>query len=184
MFCDVVGSTPLSEQLDPEKLRELMRAYQEICVPAISSFDGYVAQYLGDGVLAYFGYPSAHEDDPARAVRAGLVIAEKIRSAQLPHPIHIRIGIHTGLVVAGEMGSGEYLEHRAIVGETPNLAARLQEEAPSDGVVISPTTHRLVAGLLPNVSFLSQPSSNQFSWTMPRFVADGQWPSKVRRTKA
>ena len=147
MFCDVVGSTPLSEQLDPEELRELMRSYQEVCVRAITSFDGYVAQYLGDGLLAYFGYPAAHEDDAARAVRAGLAIVDKLRGAQLPHPIHVRVGIHTGLVVAGEMGSGDYPEHRAIVGETPNFAARLQEQAMPDSVVISPATHRLVAGL-------------------------------------
>ena len=147
MFCDVIGSTPLSEQLDPEELRELMRSYQEVCVRAITSFDGYVAQYLGDGVLAYFGYPAAHEDDAARAARAGLAIVEKLRGAQLPHPIHVRVGIHTGLVVAGEMGSGDYPEHRAIVGETPNFAARLQEQATPDSVVISPATYRLVAGL-------------------------------------
>jgi class 3 adenylate cyclase/predicted ATPase len=147
MFCDVVGSTPLSEQLDPEELRELMRSYQEVCVRAITSFDGYVAQYLGDGLLAYFGYPTAHEDDAARAARAGLAIVEKLRGAQLPHPIHVRVGIHTGLVVAGEMGSGDYPEHRAIVGETPNFAARLQEQAMPDSVVISRATYRLVAGL-------------------------------------
>ena len=147
MFCDVVGSTPLSERLDPEELCELMRSYQEVCVRAITSFDGYVAQYLGDGVLAYFGYPAAHEDAAARAARAGLAIVEKLRGAQLPHPIHVRVGIHTGLVVAGEMGSGDYPEHRAIVGETPNFAARLQEQAVPDSVVISPATYRLVAGL-------------------------------------
>ena len=84
MFCDVVGSTPLSERLDPEELRELMRSYQEVSVRSITSFDGYVAQYLGDGVLAYFGYPTAHEDDAARAVRAGLTIVEKLRGAHCP----------------------------------------------------------------------------------------------------
>ena len=147
MFCDVVGSTPLSEQLDPEELRELMRSYQEVCVRAITSFDGYVAQYLGDGLLAYFGYPAAHEDDAVRAARAGLAIVEKLRAAQLSHPIHVRVGIHTGLVIAGEMGGGDYPEHRAIVGETPNFAARLQEQALPDTVVISPATYRLVAGL-------------------------------------
>ena len=147
MFCDVVGSTPLSEKLDPEELRDVMQVYQRACVAAITSFDGYVAQYLGDGLLAYFGYPTAHEDDAARAVRAGLAVVEKLRATQLPHPIHVRVGIHTGLVVAGEMGSGDYPEHRAIVGETPNIAARLQEQAMPDSVVISPATYRLVAGL-------------------------------------
>ena len=120
MFCDLVDSTALSEQLDPEELRDLVRSYQEACVGAITSFDGYVAKYLGDGLLAYFRYPTAHEDDAARAVRAGLAIVENLRGSQLSHPLHVRVGIHTGLVVAGEMGSGEYHEHRAIVGETPN----------------------------------------------------------------
>ncbi|HTY54199.1 MAG TPA: adenylate/guanylate cyclase domain-containing protein, partial [Candidatus Binataceae bacterium] len=147
MFCDVVDSTALSERLDPEDLRDLMRLYQQVCVSAITSFDGYVAKYLGDGLLAYFGYPQAHEDDAARAVRAGLALIEAIRGARLPHPLHVRVGIHTGLVVAGEMGSGEYQEHRAIVGETPNLAARLQEQASPGSVVISSATYHLVAGL-------------------------------------
>jgi ribosomal protein L40E len=88
MFCDVIGSTPLSERLDPEELRELMRSYQEVCVRAITSLDGYVGQYLGDGVLAYFDYPTAHEDDAVRAARAGLAIVEKVQGAQLLHPIH------------------------------------------------------------------------------------------------
>ena len=147
MFCDLVNSTMLSERLDPEELRDLIQAYQRACVAAITSFDGYVAKYLGDGLLVYFGYPTAHEDDAARAVRAGLAIIDKLRETQLAQPLHIRVGIHTGLVVAGEMGSGEYREHLAIVGETPNVAARLQEQAPPDCVVISATTYHLVPGL-------------------------------------
>jgi class 3 adenylate cyclase len=147
MFCDLVNSTMLSERLDPEELRDLIQAYQKACVAAITAFDGYVAKYLGDGLLIYFGYPTAHEDDAARAVRAGLAIIDKLRETQLAQPLHIRVGIHTGLVVAGEMGSGEYREHLAIVGETPNVAARLQEQAPPDCVVISSTTYHLVPGL-------------------------------------
>jgi class 3 adenylate cyclase len=147
MFCDLVNSTMLSERLDPEELRDVMQAYQQACVAAITSFDGYVAKYLGDGLLVYFGYPTAHEDEAARAVQAGLAIVDKLRSAELPHHLHVRVGIHTGLVVAGEMGSGKYPEHLAIVGETPNIAARLQEQAPSDSVVISAITYHLVAGL-------------------------------------
>ena len=141
MFCDVVGSTPLSEQLDPEELRDLMRSYQQACVAAVTTFDGHVAKYLGDGLLIYFGYPSAHEDDAARAVRAGLAIVEKLRglNTQLSHPVHVRVGIHTGLVVAGEMGSVDYPEHLAVVGDTPNIAARLQEQALPDSVVVSPS---------------------------------------------
>src|SRR4029434_5021395 len=112
MFCDVVGSTALSTQLDPEELREVMRAYQHACVTAITRFGGHVAKYLGDGLLVYFGYPVAHEDDAARAVRAGLGVIEAMQAlplppqVRLPRPLQARIGIHTGLVVVGEMGSG------------------------------------------------------------------------------
>ena len=152
MFCDVVGSTTLSEQLDPEELREVMQAYQHACVAVVTRFGGHVAKYLGDGLLVYFGYPIAHEDAAQRAVQAGLGIVEAIRELPLPnlqlaHPLQVRIGIHTGLVVAGEMGSGEYRERLAIVGETPNIAARLQEKALPNSVVISPTTYWLGSGL-------------------------------------
>src|SRR6266568_1028817 len=152
MFCDVVGSTALSEQLDPEELREVVQAYQHACVAVITRFEGHVAKYLGDGLLVYFGYPTAHEDDATRAVQAGLGIVEAIQDLPLPsvrlqQPLQVRIGIHTGLVVAGEMGSGEYREQLAIVGETPNIAARLQEKAEPNSVVISETTYRLVTGL-------------------------------------
>lgn len=156
MFCDLVSSTPLSEQLDPEELREVMRAYQQACAEVIARFEGYLAKYLGDGLLVYFGYPTAHEDDAQRAVRVGLGIL-----AELPHlnvrlqqtggairewPLRVRIGIHTGLVVAGEMGGGDQREPLAIVGETPNIAARLQGVAEPDTVVISADTYRLTAG--------------------------------------
>ncbi|MBI3302813.1 MAG: AAA family ATPase, partial [Deltaproteobacteria bacterium] len=152
MFCDVVGSTALSEQLDPEELRIVMQTYQQACVAVITRFDGHVAKYLGDGLLVYFGYPVAHEDDAARAVRVGLGIIEAIEELPrtnilLQQPLQVRIGIHTGLVVAGEMGSGEYREQLAIVGETPNIAARLQEKALPNSVVISPATYHLVTGL-------------------------------------
>ncbi|MBI3798900.1 MAG: AAA family ATPase [Deltaproteobacteria bacterium] len=123
MFCDVVGSTALSERLDPEDLRTVMQAYQQACVAVISRFDGHVAKYLGDGVFLL------------------------LPQLQLPSPLQVRVGIHTGLVVAGEMGSGQYREALAIVGETPNIAARLQEHALPNSVVISQTTSRLVAGL-------------------------------------
>jgi class 3 adenylate cyclase/predicted ATPase len=152
MFCDVVGSTALSAQLDPEEFRGVIQAYQQACVHVITRFDGHLAKYLGDGLLVYFGYPTAHEDDATRAVRAGLGIVAAIQqlllpNIQLPYPLQVRVGIHTGLVVAGEMGSGEYREQLAIVGETPNIAARLQEYAQPDSIVISPTTARLVAGM-------------------------------------
>jgi len=151
MFCDLVGSTALSEQLDPEELREVMRTYQEACVEVITRFDGHLAKYLGDGLLVYFGYPMAHEDDAQRAVRAGLGIVGAIhelplQNTQLRKPLQVRIGIHTGLVVAGEMGSGDYREALAIVGETPNLAARIQGLAEPGTVVISVATQHLVQG--------------------------------------
>src|SRR5713101_6548269 len=156
MFCDLVGSTALSQQLDPEELREVVRTYQETCAAVIARFEGHLAKYLGDGLLVYFGYPVAHEDDAQRAVRAGLELL-----MELPHlnarlqptlgahsraPLQIRIGIHTGLVVAGEMGGGDTREPLAIVGETPNIAARLQELAAPNSVVLSAATYRLIQG--------------------------------------
>jgi class 3 adenylate cyclase len=153
MFCDLVGSTALSTRLDPEEYREVIQAYQQTCVAVVSQFEGYVGQYLGDGLLVYFGYPAAHEDDAARATRAGLGIVAAIEALALPphlplpHPLQVRVGIHTGLVVIGEMGSGEYRAAHSVVGETPNIAARLQDQALPNSVVISPTTYRLVEGL-------------------------------------
>ena len=131
LFCDLVDSTALASQLDPEDLREVVRAYQETCAKVIARFEGHIAQYLGDGLLVYFGYPLAHEDDAQRAVRAGLGMVEALgqlntRLAQ-ERGVHlaVRLGIHTGLVVVGEVGGGTRQEQLAL-GETPNLAARLQ----------------------------------------------------------
>src|SRR5712692_5697625 len=150
MFCDLVGSTALSEQLDPEDFCEVVRAYQATCTGVIRRYDGHIAQHLGDGLLVYFGYPAAHEDDAPRAVRAGLdvVAALQVRSGGTTHapPLHVRIGIHTGLVVIGEIGSSEKREVLAL-GETPNVAARVQGLAEPDSVVVSAATQRLVAGL-------------------------------------
>ena len=151
LFCDLADSTRLARQLDPEDLREVMRAYQATCVDVLQRFAGYVAQYLGDGLLVYFGYPQAHEDDTQRAVRTGLDILEAIGTlnTQLTRDkgvrLAVRMGIHTGLVVVGEMGSGDRHEHLAL-GDTPNLAARLQGLAALDTVVISEATYRLVQG--------------------------------------
>ena len=152
MFCDMVGSTALSEQLDPEDLREVMLSYQEVCEREISRFGGHIAKYLGDGLLVYFGYPKAHEDDAQRSARTGLEIVRAIRDMPQQNKmkklaLQVRIGIHTGLVVAGEMGAGEVREKMAIVGETPNIAARLQGLAEPNTVVISAPTYRLVEGL-------------------------------------
>ena len=151
MFCDLVGSTDLSGKLDPEELREIVRAYQKASADVISRFEGHIAQYLGDGLLVYFGYPLAHEDDAHRGVRSGLGIVEEIDRLnvrlkdEMGITLSVRIGIHTGLVVVGEMGVGERHEHLAL-GETPNIAARLQGIADPDTVVISSATYRLIEG--------------------------------------
>jgi class 3 adenylate cyclase/predicted ATPase len=147
MFCDLVGSTALSARLDPEDLREVIGAYHAAVAEVIGSFDGFVAKYMGDGVLAYFGYPQAHEDDAERAVRAGLAAVGVVRRLQTPVPLQMRVGLATGLAVVGDLiGSGAARE-RTVVGETPNLAARLQALAEPDAVVIADSTRRLVGSL-------------------------------------
>jgi class 3 adenylate cyclase/tetratricopeptide (TPR) repeat protein len=149
MFCDLVGSTELSQRLDPEELRDVVRAYQETAGDVLRDAAGHVAQYLGDGLLVYFGYPRAQEDDAQRAVRAGLDILAAMAhrnvglEAERGVRLAVRIGIHTGPVVVGEMGGGERRERLAL-GETLNVAARLQGIAAPDAVVISAATHRIV----------------------------------------
>jgi class 3 adenylate cyclase/predicted ATPase len=151
LFCDLVDSTVLASQLDPEDLRVVVRAYQETCARVIARFDGHIAQYLGDGLLVYFGYPLAHEDDAQRAVRAGLGMVEAIGQLNTrleeDHGVQlaVRLGVHTGLVVVGEVGGGTRQEQLAL-GETPNLAARLQGLAAPNTVVISATTFQLLGG--------------------------------------
>ena len=151
LFCDLVDSTPLATQLDPEDLREVVRAYQDTCAKVIARFDGHIAQYLGDGLLVYFGYPRAHEDDAQRAVRAGLGIVEALGplntrlTQERGVQVAVRLGCHTGLVVVGEVGGSTRQEHLAL-GETPNLAARLQGIAAPNTVVISGTTVPLLGG--------------------------------------
>src|SRR5262245_37264898 len=151
LFCDLVESTQLSGQLDPEDLREVVRAYQQVCSEVITRFDGHIAQLLGDGLLVYFGYPKAHEDDAQRAVRTGLGILaalgdlnQGLQQAQ-GLQLAVRLGIHTGLVVVGEMGSTGRQEQLAL-GETPNVAARIQGIAVPNTLVVSSTTYRLVEG--------------------------------------
>ncbi len=151
MFVDLVGSTSLSGDLDPEELRDVIQEYQAACTAVIKRYDGHVAQLLGDGLLVYFGFPSAHEEDAQRAVHAGLDILEAIGilttnlESSKGIELSVRLGIHTGLVVVGEMGSDGHQEHLAL-GETPNIAARIQGLAEPDSVVISDSTHRLVQG--------------------------------------
>jgi class 3 adenylate cyclase/predicted ATPase len=149
MFCDLVDSTAMSARLDPEDMHAIIGAYHKCCAALISGNGGYVAKYMGDGVLAYFGYPQAHEHDAERAVRAGLAIIEAAPKLETSAgaPLHVRVGIATGIVVVGDLlGSGESQE-RGIVGGTPNLAARLQGIARPDSVVIAEGTRRLLGDL-------------------------------------
>ncbi|MBI3245593.1 MAG: AAA family ATPase [Deltaproteobacteria bacterium] len=186
MFCDLVGSTALSDRLDPEELRAVVQEYQTTCAAVIERYEGYIAQYLGDGLLVYFGYPTAHEDDAQRAVKTGLEIIQKLQervpsplvgagqgegaklnTLHTPHPnllpqgekelrrLQVRIGIHTGLVVVGEIGGGARREQLAL-GDTPNIAARLQGLAIPDTIVISETTHRLVQDQFEQVALGAQ----------------------------
>ncbi len=147
MFSDLVGSTALSARMDPEDLREVMSAYQKSVAETVGRFGGFVAKYMGDGVLIYFGYPQAHEDDAERAVRAGLELVAAVGALKTHAPLQTRVGISTGLVVVGDLiGSGASQE-QAIVGETPNLAARLQGVAEPNSVVIAESTRKLVGNL-------------------------------------
>jgi class 3 adenylate cyclase len=169
LFCDLVGATGRASQLEPEDLHEIVQTYQQTCAKAIARCEGYIAQYLGDGLLVYFGYPLAHEDDAQRAVGTALGIVEAVgqlnirlvqeRGVSLP----VRLGIHTGLVVVGEVGSGARQELLAL-GETPNLAARLQGLAAFNTVVLSAATLPLLGGFfvcqslgLRHIKGLSQP---------------------------
>ena len=151
LFCDLVDSTQLAGQLDPEDYRQVVRTYQTTAAQVIQRFDGHIAQYLGDGLLVYFGYPQAHEDDAQRAVHTGLALVEAIEALH-PHlerdtgvRLAVRVGMHTGLVVVGEVGGGQRQEQLAL-GDTPNLAARIQSLAAPNTVVISAATQRLVEG--------------------------------------
>jgi class 3 adenylate cyclase len=149
MFCDLVGSTALSARLDPEDLRAVIGAYHRCCAEVIERAGGFVAKYMGDGVLAYFGYPRADEHDAERAVRAGLALSEAVAGLHTAAgvPLQVRVGIATGLVVVGDLIGEGAAQEQAVVGETPNLAARLQALAEPGTVVIAPSTRRLTGGL-------------------------------------
>jgi class 3 adenylate cyclase len=147
MFSDLVGSTALSGRLDLEDLREVISAYQMCVADTVRRFGGFVARYMGDGVLIYFGYPAAHEDDAERAVRAGLALVDAVATLPAPEPVQVRVGAATGMVVVGDLvGSGKG-QARDIVGETPNLAARLQTIAEPNTVVIAEATRNLLGNL-------------------------------------
>src|SRR6516164_796296 len=151
MFCDLVDSTTFSTQLDPEDWREVVRAYQRVCTDVIQRYDGHIAQLLGDGLLIYFGYPQAHEDDPQRAVRTGLGIlaAMEALNNRIEHDkgirLALRLGTHTGLVVVGEMGSQGRQEQLAL-GQVPNVCSRIQGLAAPNTIAVSEATYRLIQG--------------------------------------
>src|SRR5215468_2925164 len=151
MFCDLVDSTKLSSQLDPEDLRDVVRAYQQMCTEVIQRYDGHIAQLLGDGLLVYFGYPQAHEDDAQRAVRTGLEIlaAMEALNNRIEHDkgirLALRLGIHTGLVVVGQMGSQGRQEQLAL-GEVPNVCSRIEGLAAPNSIAVSEATYRLIQG--------------------------------------
>jgi len=148
MFCDLVGSTALSARLDPEDMWEVIRAYRAACARVIAIYDGVIARFVGDGILAYFGYPLAHEDDAERAVRAGLDIIAAIRPLETQEErVQVRIAIASGLVVVGDLVSGGASEEQAMVGDTPNVAARLQSLAEPGAVVIAASTRELLGDL-------------------------------------
>jgi class 3 adenylate cyclase/predicted ATPase len=147
MFCDLVGSTALSARLDPEDAREVIRAYQDACSGPIARYDGVIAKFMGDGILAYFGFPRAHEDDAERALRAGLDIVASVGRLRAPEPLEVRIGVATGLVVVGDLIGERASQEQAVVGDAPNLAARLQALAEPGTIVVAASTRRLVGDL-------------------------------------
>src|SRR5262252_5427613 len=147
MFCDLVGSTPLSSRLDPEDLREIVGAYHRCVADTVGRFGGFVAKYMGDGVLVYFGYPEAHEDDAERAVRAGLAVIDAVGRLATQEPLNVRIGVATGLVVVGDLIGTGAAQERGVVGETPNLAARLQALARPGTLVVADSTRRQIGAL-------------------------------------
>ncbi len=146
MFCDLAGSTALSERMDPEDLRALLQDFQKACGAVVERYDGHVAQYLGDGLMVYFGWPRAHDDDAERAIRTALDIVAAVGSVEVPETMKVRVGIATGPVVVGETGAGDASVPKMAVGETPNLAARAQGLAEPNQVVIAASTQRLAGG--------------------------------------
>jgi class 3 adenylate cyclase len=144
MFCDLVGSTALAARLDPEDLRDVVTEYHRSVAEIITRFEGFVARYMGDGVMAYFGYPIAHEDDAERAVRASLAVIGEIRRLPMSEPLQVRIGLASGLAVVGDLIGSGAAQEQAVIGETPNLAARLQALAEPDTIVIGENTRRLI----------------------------------------
>ena len=181
MFCDLVGSTELSARLDPEDLRDIMRQYQDSVVGAVTRYDGYVAKYLGDGVLAYFGWPQAHEDQAERAVRSGLGAIAAVENVRLDGGLTLRarIGIATGQVVVGDLVGDEASDGEAVTGETPNLAARLQGAAKPGQIVIGSVTRRLI-GTTFKLNELGQLTLKGFSQNIPAWSVIGEGSAESR----
>ena len=175
MFCDLVDSTSLSTRVDPEDLRDLMRSFQERAAAQIARFDGFIARYMGDGILVYFGYPRAHEDDAERCVRAALGIVEACADLGA----EVRLGVATGLAVVGDLIGAGASEERTVVGETPNLAARLQALAPPGGIVISQTTVDLLHGRF-DVEALGTHTLKGFAEPVPVFAVKGARDAESR----
>ena len=190
MFCDLVGSTPLAARYDPEDLREIVGAYHRCVADTAGRFAGFVAKYMGDGVLIYFGYPEAHEDDAERAVRAGLAVIDAIARLAAPEPLRVRLGIASGLVVVGDLIGEGAAQERGVVGETPNLAARLQALTGPGTLVIAESTRRQIGGLFEFLDLGPQPIAGfaepQRVWhvvresgVVSRFEALGvEWPTR------
>src|SRR6202795_998046 len=181
MFVDLVGSTALSARLDPEDMREIVRGYHRSCAEQITKAGGFVAKYMGDGVLAYFGYPQAHEHDAERAVLAGLALVEAVPklSTMAGSPLQVRIGIATGLVVVGDLIGAGAAQEQAVVGDTPNLAARLQALAEPGAVVISSSTRGLTGGLF-DYRDLGTVALKGFAETVPVWQALGASAAESR----
>jgi len=147
MFCDLVGSTPLSTRFDPEDLREIVGAYHRCVAETVARFSGFVAKYMGDGVLVYFGYPEAHEDDAERALRAGLAVIDAVGRLATQEVLNVRLGVASGLVVVGDLIGAGAAQERGVVGETPNLAARVEALAAPGTLVIAESTRRQIGAL-------------------------------------
>jgi class 3 adenylate cyclase/predicted ATPase len=173
MFCDLVGSTPLALRYDPEDLREIVGAYHRAVAEIVGRFAGFVAKYMGDGVLVYFGYPQAHEDDAERAVRAGLAVIDAVTRLELPERLQVRLGIATGLVVVGDLVGEGAAQERGVVGETPNLAARLQALAEPGRLIIAESTRRQIGGLF-DLTDLGARSLAGFAQPQPVWLVSGE----------
>jgi len=181
MFCDLVGSTELAARLDPEDLGQVIRTYQGCCAELVARWGGHVAKYMGDGVLAYFGWPQAHEDEAERAVRAGLALTSAVGQLSTPggEPLAARVGIATGLVMVGELIGEGAAQEQAVVGETPNLAARLQALAAPGSVVISQATRRLIGGLF-ELADLGPQRLKGFAEPLAAFRVEGEGGAEGR----